>query len=143
MKLSPSVSSTCSLSTSLKLVMRPHADNLHGLFFLQNFVHQTMLNIQPPRICTLQTASQILIRRWFLKWILPQNLDKRLRFFRQMHCLEFRHIRRRGFRIDDSPAHHVTLSADRHSSVEVFSPSTIFFCMPGTAQSSIVAIRSL
>nr|DAN29230.1 MAG TPA: hypothetical protein [Caudoviricetes sp.] len=62
--------------------MRPHTDNLNGLLFFQNLIHQTMLNIEPPRICALQAAAQFLIRWRILKRILLKNLNERLRFLR-------------------------------------------------------------
>ena len=127
----------------LKFVVCPHAQYLHHARLFQHLVHQSVPDIQPPRIRPLKRAAQLLIRRRVLKRVFFQDGEKRLRLFRKMRRFQLRHIRRCRLCIDNPIAHHSTSSAGRHSSVGVFSPSTIFFCMPGTAQSSIVAIRSL
>jgi hypothetical protein len=53
--------------------MRPHSNNLHRMFFFQDLINQTMLNVDPPGIGTAQIANQSLKRRRCLEGVLVEN----------------------------------------------------------------------
>jgi len=53
--------------------MRPHSNNLHRMFFFQDLINQTLLNVDPPGIGTAQIANQFLKRRGRLERILVEN----------------------------------------------------------------------
>ena len=74
------------------LIMRPHADYLHGFFFSKNLIHKAMLNRDSAGAGAGKIAYQLFIGGRVLKWILLQYIQKLLRFCpkaggRQFFCI--------------------------------------------------------
>jgi len=55
--------------------MRPHPDDLYGLFIFQYLIHETVLNIYSAGICTTQITHQFFEGRKGLKRVFFNNIQ--------------------------------------------------------------------
>lgn len=51
----------------VSFIMAPHAQNLDDLFFLEDLIHQAVLNIDAPQVCAGKVAYQLFVRGGLLK----------------------------------------------------------------------------
>jgi len=61
------------------LVVTPHAKHLDSAFFLDDLIHETVLNIDPARVCPEKISEELLKRRRSLKGIIGEDAEKLLR----------------------------------------------------------------
>ena len=127
----------------LKIVMRPQADNLHGLFFFQYFIDKPMLDIDSPGIGPLKISNQLFIRWGGLIGVFSYHVYQGFCLFIQLRRLQVRYIRCRLFGVNDGVHYHSTSFSGKHSSSGVCSPSMIFSRCCGIEDRYTVSIKPL
>jgi hypothetical protein len=55
----------------------PHPEYFDGSFFVQHLVNQAVLDIDAPRVSTVQVAHEFLESRWCSERIPAQDIQKR------------------------------------------------------------------
>ena len=85
--------------------MRPKPQNFYYVFFLQNLIHKTMLNIDTPRIRTREISNQFLIRRRILKRIFRDNVEQTFSLEPEIRGRYFFCVFLRLPGVNDNPTH--------------------------------------
>lgn len=108
----------------VSLVVRPHADNFNDVAVFNYLIDETVLDINPARVCSSQVANKLFEPWWGLKWVCFE-------YFEEFFCLVFQSgsCKLPGvfigiFGVNKSPFHQE--SSVEHFSTGVFSPRTIF-----------------
>ena len=117
--------------------MRPHPEDTNYFFVGKNLIHNTVLNIDPARICASQITNQFFKRRRILEWVLGKKRQQFQRLGFQtagskllsiLHCL---------LGINKLPTHHS--SAFELSARGSAMPALMDSRMPGTANRNKVS----
>ena len=58
--------------------MSPHPKDFDGVLGGIDLIHETMLDVDAARISTRQVSHQFFVRRWVLKWIPGDEVEKTL-----------------------------------------------------------------
>ena len=69
--------------------MCPHAQHFDDMLFLENLIHESVLNVDPPGIRTLKISDQLLVRGWILEWVGFKNFQKFFCFQPELTLGEF------------------------------------------------------
>jgi|GEM_PF-2319247 len=111
--------------------MRPHPQDTNRSLLGENFVHDTVLNIDAARICAGKIAHQFFKGRGILKGVVGKNREQVLRFLFKAACRKFLCIFHGMLGINHFPTHQL-------STFELFAkgsamPTLMDSRMPGTA----------
>lgn len=112
-------------------VMRPHAKHANNTLLRKDFIHETMLDVDAPRIGTGQIADQLFVRRRSLKRIGGEHSEQFQRFWLQAGGSQLLRVLLRMLREDDLPTHHLSALALLPKGSAM--PALIDSRMPGTA----------
>ena len=101
--------------------MRPHSNDLHNPFIFENLVDQSMLDIDPARICPSQITNKFFVSGRSLEGIDFKNFEEFLGFGFQPGRREFLSILLSLSGVDKRPRLHQTSSGE-HFSMGVLRP---------------------
>lgn len=93
--------------------MRPHPDDLHYPFFLENLINETVLDVDSPRVRPFEVTNQFLEWRRIPEWILSQDGKERLGLLTQARRRDLSGILLRLLVEKNLPGHDVDLDPER------------------------------
>ena len=85
--------------------MGPHTDDFDGALRHVDLIHQPMLDVDAPRICTFKIADELLERGRILEGILRQHAQQTLRLWLEVLGCDFLRVLLGLFRESDLPTH--------------------------------------
>ena len=113
------------------LIVSPHTQDANRFLFGEDFVHDTVPNIDAARICAGQIADQFLEGWRISKRVVGKNREQIVRLLFKTACSKLLCVLHCLLGIDNLPTHHL-------SAFELFSrgsaiPALMDSRMPGTA----------
>ncbi len=97
------------------VVVSPHANNLNGAFGLIDLIDQSVLDIDPPRICPGQITYQFLVRRRVLERVSRHHVEEALSVRFEIGGRDPFGVLPSLPRVDDRPSHQPGLPRDLES----------------------------
>jgi hypothetical protein len=97
--------------------MRPHPDDLHYPFFLENLVNETVLDVDSPRVGPFEVTHQFLVWRRIPERVLAEDRQERLGLFAQARRRDLSGIFPRLFGEKNLPGHDVDLDPKETGSI--------------------------
>lgn len=110
-------------------IMSPHPDDLDGLYFLQDLVHEAVLNGDATGISSRKVSDQLFKGWGCLKRIFRENFKQFFGFLSQACCRNFLCVLLSFPGIDNPPLYHPGFSL--HFLTGVLSPFRMDSLMPG------------
>jgi len=85
----------------LSFIVCPQTQNFYSLFFLADFIHKTVLDVDPTAVRSVQIAHQLFIRRRLSERVDTNDLNECLCLIAQMRSLQLWNVLRGHFRVND------------------------------------------
>ncbi len=104
-------------------VVCPHPYDLHNVAVFEHLINETMLDIDPPGICSSQITDEFFVPWRSLERVLFEDRKQFLRFRFQSRSRKFFGIFSSLFGVNKRPLHQS--SSGEHFSTGVFSPRMI------------------